>query len=392
MKVSMLAGAIPQSETFAIDARVKEMVSRGLDVISFGLGEPDLDTPENVKNAMIDSIRKNRTKYTSSAGILELREAIRKKLLKENSLDYSINEITSCNGAKHALFNALFSIINPGDEVIIIRPFWISYLEQIKMCSGKAVIVDSNEDFTLNIGNIRSKISDRTRAIMINSPNNPTGAVYSKKQLKELADLAIENDIMIISDEMYEKMIYEGEHISIASLNDEIKNLTITINGLSKSHCMTGLRVGYAAGPKEFIEPMIRVQSQMTSNINTTAQYGAIEALKDDEYTKKMVRVFADRRKIICEELESIDGVSLVRPKGAFYVYPDVREILKTDGTHSATHPKTSMELTYRLLDDAKIAVIPGSAFGTEGFLRLSYALSEDRIVEGIKRMKEILK
>ncbi|MBI2546668.1 pyridoxal phosphate-dependent aminotransferase [Candidatus Woesearchaeota archaeon] len=377
--VSRLAASIAPSETFAIDQKAKQLAAQGRSIINFSIGEPDFQTPERVKEATITAVKGNRTKYAPVAGIQELKQAVCDKLVQENKLEYQPENIVVSNGAKQSLYNALLAIANSGDEIIVIAPYWSTYAEQVKLCRAKPVIVQSN-DFSLPLGEI--KISKRTKAIIINSPNNPTGAVYSKKQLEELGELAVKHQIHIISDEIYEKIIYDEQHYSIGSFSEDIKKLTITINGLSKSYAMTGYRVGYAAAAKELAQAMQKIQSQTTSGINTMAQYAALEAMKTPP-SKDMVAEFRKRRDIIYAHLKQIDGIAVDLPKGAFYIFPDVSKLLSG---------RTIQEFSEYLLEKANIAVVPGPAFGRTANIRFSYALAAEKIEEGISRMQEALK
>ncbi len=386
-RISKLANAVRPSETMAIDAKAKELTRKGFDVISFAIGEPDFPTPLNIKQATIAAVNGNFTKYSPASGVLDLRQAIANKLKKENGLDYPPEDIIVSNGAKHSLFNAFLATINPGDEVIVFAPYWVSYVEQIRMCGGNPVVVQTQADFEISIDNLEKAISKKTKLIILNSPNNPTGKVYSEKTLGEVARVAVENDLLVISDEIYEKIIFgKAVHKSIASFNREIMGRTITINGVSKSFAMTGYRVGYAAGLKEVISAMSRIQSQTTSGINSMAQKAALEALSGGQSeVKKMVATFEKRKGLVCSELEKIDGIQLSRPQGTFYVFPNVSKLF------SKRNGSTSAEFCDKILELAKVALVSGSAFGSDGFVRISFALPEEKLIEGIARLKGFL-
>ncbi len=383
--------SIKPSPTLAIDAKAKELKSSGVDIVNFGIGEPDFDTPENIKEAAIKAIRDGFTKYTPASGIVELKDAIIEKLKNDNGLDYTRDEIVVSCGAKHSLYNIAQAILSPGDEVLIPSPYWVSYPDQVILNDAVPVIVDTEEkdNFKLNPESLERHITDRTKALILNSPSNPTGFAYARETLERVAEIAIEKGIFIISDEIYEKIIYDGfRHISIASLGDDVKAITITVNGLSKSHCMTGWRIGYAAGPRDIIKAMTNIQSQSTSNPNSIAQKAAVEALKGNQDSiKRMVSEFKDRRDFIVAELNKIRGLSCPMPQGAFYVFPRVDGLYgKGFNGWSIT---SSSELSLYLLEEAEVAVVPGAAFGKDAYIRLSYATSIGQIKKGVERLKK---
>lgn len=380
---------IKPSATLAVDSRAKELKAKGMDVINFGVGEPDFDTPEHIKEAAIKAIKDGFTKYTPVGGIDELKEAIIEKLERDNGLKYEkANILVSC-GAKHSLYNIAQALFGPGDEVIIPAPYWVSYPDQVLLNDAKPVIVETTEDndFMLSVEILKENITSRTKAIILNSPSNPTGFIYTKKALEEIAEIALKHNLYIISDEIYEKLIYDGEkHISIASLSEEVKNKTIVVNGLSKSHAMTGWRIGYAAGPEEIIKTMTKIQSQSTSNPTSIAQKAAVAALRGPQNcVAEMRQEFEKRRDHLVKELNSIPGISCKMPKGAFYAFPNIEKILGKNGINS------SMDLSIYLLEKALVAVVPGSAFGAEGYIRISYATSMENLSKGINRIRKAL-
>lgn len=390
MTLSKRAGLISPSITLAITAKAKKMKQEGIDVIGFGAGEPDFDTPDYIKESAKKSIDSGFTKYTPASGIPELKEVICKKLKKDNNLDYEPSEVIISCGAKHSLYNVIQVLCDEGDEVILPVPYWVSYPEQIKLAGAKPVFVDTLEKdgFKITTEQLRQAITSKTKLFILNSPNNPTGSVYSREELQLLSKMLVEDGIYCISDEIYEKIIYDNiEHVSIASLSLEIKKLTIVINGLSKSHSMTGWRIGYAAGPKEIISAMSNLQSHSTSNPTSFCQKASITALEGpDETQKMMVNEFIKRRNYIVERLNSIESVSCLKPEGAFYVFPNISKLLEKN--YKGKIIKDSVSLSQILLEEAKIAVVPGSAFGADNYLRLSYATSMANITKGMDRLQ----
>lgn len=351
---------ISPSPTLALDAKVKEMQKKGINVINLGIGEPDFNTPENIKKAAILAINNNFTHYTATYGIEKLRIAISDKLKKDNQLSYDLSEIVVGVGTKQILFHAFMCLCNKGDEVFVSLPAWSTYIEQIKLAGGKPVF----------------KLSNKTKIILINSPRNPDGAVISEKELISIADLAVKKNIYVISDEIYEKIIYGKKHISIASLNPKIKKQTITINGFSKSYAMTGWRVGYGAGPKEIIEKISALQSQTTSNTCSVSQYAALEALNGSQKSvTKMLEEFAERKNIVVKKLSEIKNFKFTPPQGTFYVFVKINN-------------KNSARWCGELLEKEKVAVVPGEAFLMPGYFRLSFAASVNNLKEGIARIK----
>ncbi len=374
------------SPTLAITAKAKQMRANGIDVISFGAGEPDFDTPEFVKKAAIKAIDEGFTKYTSAAGIEELRKAVVKKLKNENNINYGVDEVVITDGAKQALFNLVMSVVEKGDEVIIPAPYWVTYPEQVKFAGGVPVFVNAKEKngFRLRLSDIEPFITERTKLIVVCSPNNPTGAIIERDELERIGNFCVKKDILIASDECYEKIAYGGKVVSTASISDDIRSKTITINALSKTFSMTGWRVGFAAGPKEIINSMVKINSQSISNVDSISQKAAVAALKGNKgFLNVWLKTFKERRDYIIPALNNISGITCSTPEGAFYAFPNVRNVIKKGNF------KGDVELAAFLLEDAKVAVVPGSAFGAPGYLRLSFATSMENIKEGIKRIKK---
>lgn len=376
----------------AMDAAAKEMLRQGIDVISFGVGEPDFDTPDNVKAAAIKAIEEGRTKYTPASGIHELKVAIQQKLARDNQLEYGIDQISVNVGAKHALYNITQVLCDPGDEVIIPAPYWVSYVEQVRVTGATPVIVETTEEngFRVTADQLREAITPRTKAIMLNSPSNPTGAVYRREHLEAIAEVAVEKGIAVISDEIYEPFIYGGaKHISIAQLGPEIKALTLVVNGVSKSHAMTGWRIGFVAGDARVIKAINSLQSHSTSNPTSIAQWAAVEALTGpQEPVAQMVAEFAKRREYLVERLRALPGVECAMPEGAFYAFPRVTAAFgKTYGDRKI---ENSADLCQLLLEEAHVSIVPGSAFGAEGFVRISYATSMANLEKGLDRIERV--
>jgi aspartate aminotransferase len=393
MELSKKAKSISPSSTLAIDAKAKKMKADGIDVIGFGAGEPDFDTPVHIKEAAIKAINEGFTKYTPASGTLDLKQAICRKLKKDNGLEYAPSNIVISNGAKHSLVNAFQAICNPGDEVIIPAPYWVSYPEMVKLADGVPVIINTTEKdgFKFTISQLKEAITDKTKAIVLNSPSNPTGMIYSKDELNKIADLAVSKGIFIVSDEIYEKLVYDGfEHFSIASLNEKIKELTILVNGVSKTYAMTGWRIGYTASDAEIAKIMGNVQSHATSNPNSIAQKAAVAALdgpQDD--VEMMVKEFINRRDYMVERINSIPGLSCIKPNGAFYVMMNISKLIGKE--INGVVIKGSDDLANLLLEKAKVALVPGSGFGTDVNVRLSYATSLKNITEGLNRIEKFL-
>ena len=394
MEYSRKAKNINPSITLAITAKAKALKAEGVDVVSFGAGEPDFNTPKNIIDAAIRAMEEGKTKYTPTAGIIELREAICNKLEKDNNLKYNPNQIIVSTGAKQCLADVFMAILNPGDEVIVPTPYWVSYPELIKLADGTPVFVEANEKavYKYTIEDLEKVVTDKTKALVLNSPNNPTGTIYQKEELEVIAEFAKKHDILIISDEMYEKLIYDGEkHISIASLSQDAYERTVVINGVSKAYAMTGWRIGYAAAKEEIIKLMVSVQSHVTSNPNSIAQYASVEALNGptDELVK-MIAEFDNRRKFMVKRIGEMEGLDIIYPKGAFYLMINVSSVYG-----KAINGKTinsSLDFSAELLEEEKVAVIPGAAFGLDKFIRLSYATSQKDIEEGLNRIENFIK
>jgi len=393
MSVSKRLSLVGSSPTLAITAKAKKMKQEGIDIIGFGAGEPDFDTPLHIKEAAKKALDEGFTKYTPASGIKELKEAICRKFKEDNNLDFSPEEILISCGAKHSIFNAILALCDEGDEVILPSPYWVSYPEMIKVAGAKAVILQTTpkENFKITPQKLEEAITEKTKLLILNTPSNPTGMVYTKDELLSISNILVKRGIWCISDEIYEKIIYDGkEHISIASLGPEIKKLTIVINGVSKSYSMTGWRIGYAAGPKEVIKAMSNLQSHSTSNPASVSQRGALAALEgSQESLNYMVSEFCKRRDYIVKRLNSIENISCLKPAGAFYVFPDVSRIIGE--RFGEERIEDSFSLAEILLTRARVAVVPGSAFGAEGYLRLSYATSMENISEGLERIEEFI-
>jgi len=375
--LSKFVKSIEPSATMAIDGKAKRLQAEGIKIYNFSAGEPDFPTPENVKEAGIKAIRDNLTKYTSVKGMPKLLEAICRKFKEDNNLNYIPEEIIVSNGAKQVLYMAIRTICEIGrDEIILSAPYWVSYSEQIKLAGGRPIIVKS-DDFRLSAQKIKEAITKKTKAIIINSPNNPTGFVYGLAELESLAEIILKNEILVITDEVYEKLLYdEARHFSFASLHPELKDFTITVNSVSKTYSMTGWRIGFAGAPKYIIQRMADLQSHLSSNPCSISQVAALEAiLGNQESIQRMVSAYDERRKYICDEFQK-QGIEFIKPQGAFYVFFKV-------------NPKfDSLEFCERMLEKFQVALVPGEAFGTPGWVRLSYAVKLDDIKEGIKRIK----
>ncbi|MBI4850102.1 MAG: pyridoxal phosphate-dependent aminotransferase [Nitrospirae bacterium] len=393
MRLSERAKAIKPSPTLAMDAKAKALKAAGEDIVNFGVGEPDFDTPDNIKEAAIKAIRSGFTKYTPVGGIDELKTAIVEKFKKDNNLHYEKDEVIVSCGAKHSLYNIAEALFGAGDEVIIPSPYWVTYPDQVILNDAVPVIAatDEKDSFKLRPELLKEKLSGKTKALILNSPSNPTGLAYDRKDLEMIAEMAVRHDFYIISDEIYEKLTYDGfRHISIASLGEEVKQRTIVVNGLSKSHAMTGWRLGFAAGPKDVIKAMTNIQSQSTSNPTSITQKAAVEALTGpQDFIPKMVSEFDRRRKYMVERLNKIKGVSCITPVGAFYAFPNVSSCYgrKLNGKPV----NSSLDLSAYLLEQAKAALVPGMAFGDDRYIRLSYATSMENIKKGLDRIEEAL-
>ncbi len=382
------------SMTLAISAMFKELVREGKDAINFSVGEPDFDTPRHICDAAIDAINAGFTRYTTASGIPELKEAICKKLKKDNGLDYTIKNIIVGTGAKQPLFNAFLTLCEEGDEVLVPAPFWVSYSEMVKVTGATPVYIECSEenDFKLDMDDLKNAITENTKCMIFNSPANPTGTVYTKEEIKAIAELAVKHDFYVISDEIYEKLIYDdNEHVSIASFNEEIKKRTVVINGVSKAYAMTGWRLGYAAANQDIIIAMNKIQGHSTSNPTSFVQKGALEAIEgSEESVVAMRKQFDKRRNFMVKTINNIDNISCRKPGGAFYVMMNIKDLLGKEIKGKAIH--NSMDFAIHLLETSHVATVPGVAFGMEGFVRLSYANSMDNIEEGLNRIAEFIK
>lgn len=393
MILSKKAEGISPSITLEITAKIKKMKDEGIDIIGFGAGEPDFNTPENIQLKAIEAIKNGNTKYTASAGINELKEAIVKKFKNENNLNYKVSQVIVSTGAKQSLSNAFAAILNPGDEVIVPVPYWVSYPELIKLSDGVPVFVNTRQEdgFMYTLEELNKAKTTKTKAIIVNSPNNPTGTIYNRTNLQMIADFAKENDLIIISDEIYEKLIYDGnKHVSIAALSEDTFNRTIVINGVSKTYSMTGWRIGYAAASESIVKLMTNIQSHTTSNPTSIAQYASLEALEGIQSTvEAMVNEFKNRRNYMVEKINSIKLLSCYKPEGAFYVMININELIGKE--IQGVKIKNSMDFSMMLLDIEKVAVIPGAGFGVDNYVRLSYATSMKNIVEGLNRIENFI-
>ncbi|MBP3359863.1 MAG: pyridoxal phosphate-dependent aminotransferase [Clostridia bacterium] len=390
--ISRKAMSISPSPTLAIDTRFKEMKANGVDVVGFGAGEPDFNTPEHICAAAVKAISDGKTRYTPAAGTVELRKAVCEKLKRENGLDYEPSEIVVSNGAKHSLVNAFMVICNPGDEVIIPAPYWVSYPEMVKLADGVPVSLPTKEEnhFKATAAEYEAAITEKTRAIILNSPSNPTGMVYTEEELRAIADVAVRHNIYVVSDEIYEHLIYEGKHTSIASLNEKIKDLTIIVNGVSKTYAMTGWRIGYTASNKAVAKSMSSIQSHATSNPNSIAQEAALAALNGGlECVEAMKCEFIKRRDYMVERINKIDGVSCLCPHGAFYIMMNISGLI---GKTLYGKPINSADdFADVFLDKAKVAVVPGTGFEAPEYVRWSYATSMENCREGLDRLEKFI-
>jgi len=395
MKISERVKQISPSMTLAVTSKAKQLKAQGVDVIGFGAGEPDFDTPDEIKEAAKRAIDEGFTKYTPSAGMPELRKAICDKFKNDNGLDYPPEQILVSCGAKHSIYNTVQALVDPGDEVIFQAPYWVSYPEFVKAAGGVCVIIETGveQEFKMTADQVHDAITERTTLCILNSPSNPTGAVYSADELKAIMDALVDHGVSVISDEIYERILYDGlKHACVPALGPEFKDSTILVNGVSKTYAMTGWRIGYLAGPTDVVAAMSRLQDHSTSNPASISQKAALAALRGDQSAAdKMVKAFDERRRYIVNALNAISGVRCPMPKGAFYVFPDVSGVYGKSLKGGKT-VKGSMELTDFLLDTARVAVVPGVAFGDDNCIRLSYATSLEAIKKGIERMGEALK
>lgn len=392
--VSKKVGEIAPSLTLEITAKAKKLKAEGVSIIGFGAGEPDFNTPEYITNAAKHALDIGFTKYTPAAGMPELKEAICKKFLKDNGLSYEPSQIVVSTGAKSSLFHAICAMVDEGDEVILPSPYWLTYPELVKLAGGKTVFIKTtaNDGYKMTAEELSAAVTDKTKLLILNSPNNPTGAVYSEKELSAIAKVCEEKGLYVISDEIYEKLVYGGEkHVSIAALSPYMKEHTVVVNGMSKSYSMTGWRIGYLAAPKDIAKAVSSMQSHTTSNACSIAQYASVTALESEEsdkFIEKMQKTFDERRIYMVKTLQAIKGVVLPEPKGAFYVFADVSAFYGK----SFQGEKVTGSLSFAELALKKgVAVVPGIAFGDDDCIRLSYAISIEDIKEGLKRLKDFI-
>lgn len=393
MKLAKRVTVIEPSATLELMAKAKALKSEGKNVLEFQVGEPDFNTPEHVKQAGIKAIEENFTHYTPSPGTLEMKKAVVEKFRRDNNLTYELNEVMVSNGGKHCLFNATMALVDSGDEVIIPAPYWVTYPECVKVADGVPVILEttSENDFKITPEQLEKAITDRTKVLILCSPSNPTGSVYTKEELQALADVVVKHQIYVFADEMYEKLVYDDlEFVSFASLGEEVKKLTLTFNGVSKAYAMTGWRIGYVAGDKEIIKAMNSLQSHATSGPNSIAQKASIEALLGpQEPLEEMRQEFDERRKLMVNALNDIPGISCRIPKGAFYAFPDISSFIGK--SFKGEKINTDSDFARLLLENYYVVAVPGSSFGAPGFLRFSYATSREVIQEGMKLLKEFV-
>lgn len=383
-RLAVRTAKINPSSTLAITSRAKKLKAEGKDVVSFGAGEPDCDTPDFIKEAAIQAIKTGFTKYTPSTGIPELKNIIVEKFKNDNALEYTPSQIVVSCGAKHSIFNVILALIGRGDEVLIPLPYWVSYPEMVNLCEGAPVFIKTKpaNNFRITPEELRAAVTTRTKLLILNSPSNPCGSVYQENDLKEIAKICVEKNIFVLSDEIYEKIIYDGlKHVSIASFNKDIYDLTITVNGLSKSHSMTGWRIGYLAAHQDIASVISKIQDHSTSNPNSIAQKAAVAALSmDDQFSKKMCFEFEKRRNYCMQRLDQMPKLKLIKPQGAFYIFCDISKT-KLSGIVFAN----------RLLDEAGVAVIPGDGFGRDDFMRISFAASLEQLTKGLDKIEEWL-
>ncbi len=394
LRISKMASEISPSPTLALDSKYKQMKKQGIPVVGFGAGEPDFETPDNIKNAAVEAIKCGMTRYTPASGTVELKEAIVNKVKRDTGLEYKIENVVVSNGGKHSLTNIFMCILEPGDEVIIPAPFWVSYPEMVKMAGGKPVFLNTTEDnnFKFTPDMLKDMITDKTRALVLNTPSNPTGMVYSKEELEKIAKIAVENNIYIVFDEIYEKLIYgDVTHTNIATLGEDVKELTIIVSGMAKAYAMTGWRIGYTLSNASLAKAMSNLQSHATSNPNSIAQAASVEALNGDQSSVETMRVeYEKRRDYMVERINSIDGISCRKPDGAFYIFMNMKELLGKE--HYGKVINTVSELCDDILDKALVALVPSEGFGIDGYARLSYATSMENIIEGLDRIEKYIK
>jgi aspartate/methionine/tyrosine aminotransferase len=384
---------ITVSPTMKVAAEAKRLKAEGVDVIDLSVGEPDFPTPQNIKDAAKKAIDENHTKYTINAGTVDLRQAIINKFKKDNNLDYKLNEIIVSSGAKQSIFNAVLSTVSKDDEVIVPAPYWVSYPQMVSLAEGRTVVIETSEEngFRITPEQLEAAVTSKTKVFILCNPSNPTGSAYSSKQLLEIAEVVKKHNFLVISDEIYEKLLYDNfDFISFASLSDEMKKRTILVNGVSKTYSMTGWRIGYTAGPEEVIRAMDKIQSHSTSHASSISQQATIESLNGPhEYLKQMQEEFHKRRDYLLDQFLSIDGISCYKPEGAFYLFPNFSNYMNK--SYNGTTVNNSLDLAIYLLSEARIAGVPGSAFGAENFMRFSYAASMERLSDAVTRLREAL-
>ena len=384
---------IDASPTMMVAAEAKKLKSEGVDVIDLSMGEPDFHTPNNIKDAGRNAIEENRTRYTLNQGTNELRTAISAKLKRDNNLDYSLNEIIVSSGAKQSVYNSIFAVVNPGDEVIIPAPYWVSYPAMVALAGGKSVIIHTDEStgFKITADQLEKAVTAKTKVLILCNPSNPTGSAYKRAELEALAEVVLKNNFYVLSDEIYEKLVYDDfSFTSFASLSPDLKKKTILVNGISKTYAMTGWRIGYTAAPESVVSAINKIQSHTTSHASSISQHAAIEAVAGPQYViSEMLDEFRKRREYFFSELTSIKGITCYKPEGAFYLFPNISHYLHTKS--DVLKIDNSFDFAMHLLYEAHIAVVPGSAFGSEGYLRLSYATSMDHLHEAIFRLKKAL-
>jgi len=378
---------IKPSPTIAVTSKAREMRAAGKDVIGLGAGEPDFDTPDNIKEAAIQAIKRGDTKYTAVDGTSALKKAIKEKFSRENNLTYELDQISVGTGGKQVLYNAFMATLNPGDEVIIPAPYWVSYPDMVLLAGGKPKLVKCSEknEFKITPAELKKAISKKTKWLIINSPSNPTGSCYTKKEIEELSKILIKNKkVFILSDDIYEHITYDGFNFFTIAQIKSLKDRTLTMNGVSKSYSMTGWRIGYGAGPKDLIKAMAKIQSQSTSNPSSISQAAAVEALNGtQDFIKTRSESFKERRDFVVKSLNNISGLSCVKPNGAFYVFPSCKKLLG-----KKTKIKTDKDFVEKLLTESEVAVVQGSAFGLDGYFRISYATSMDNLKKALDRIK----
>lgn len=394
IKISKKASQISPSPTLALDSKYKQMKKQGIPVVGFGAGEPDFETPDNIKKAAIKAIEDGFTRYTPASGTPELKQAIVDKVKRDTGLEYTVENVVVSNGGKHSLTNVFMCILEAGDEVIIPSPYWVSYPEMVKMADGVPVFLNTSEedDFKFTPDMLEAVITERTKALVLNTPSNPTGMVYTKEELEKIAEIAVKNNIYVVFDEIYEKLIYgDTIHTNIATLGDDIRELTIIVNGMAKAYAMTGWRIGFTVSNRELARAMSNMQSHATSNPNSIAQAASVEALNGSQASVEEMRLEYEKRKAyMVERINSIDGISCKNPDGAFYIFMNMREQLGKE--HYGRVINTVSELCDDILEKALVALVPSDGFGIEGYARLSYATSMENIVAGLDRIEKYLK